>query len=142
MNALLAVNRPTSIIDGLNALLADAFVLYFKTKNFHWHVGGPHFRDYHLLLDEQATQLIATTDVVAERVRKLGGQTLKGVGQVALLRRIADNEAENVTPHDMLMELLQDNRSLAGEMHALHAICEACRDVATGQSDRELDRRG
>jgi starvation-inducible DNA-binding protein len=131
MSIVSGLDKSAGIVGALNRLLADAFALYFKTKAFHWHVGGPHFRDYHLLLDEQAAQIIATTDVVAERVRKLGGQTLKGAGQVVRLKRIADNEAENVAPHAMLTELLQDNCSLAAEMRALHAACEAGGDVAT-----------
>jgi starvation-inducible DNA-binding protein len=124
-------NRPTTVIAGLNALLADSFALYLKTKNFHWHLSGPHFRDYHLLFDDQASQIFATTDVIAERVRKLGGQTLKSIGQIARLQRIADSDAEGVTAHDMLAELLRDNRSFAQEMHALHALCDEAGDVAT-----------
>jgi len=131
MSISFGVSKSTRVVSGLNGLLADAFALYFKTKTFHWHVSGPHFRDYHLLLDEQATQIITTTDIVAERVRKLGGRTLKGVGQVARLQRIIDNEAENVAPHAMLTELLQDNWSLASEMRSLHAVCNECGDVAT-----------
>src|SRR5438309_118822 len=96
----------------LNALLADFFALYMKTKNFHWHVSGPHFRDYHLLLDEQADQLYATTDVIAERVRKLGGTTLRSVGHIARLQRVKDNDADYVTPLDMLAELREDNAQL------------------------------
>jgi starvation-inducible DNA-binding protein len=126
-----SANRPNNVVDGLNVLLADSFALYVKTKNFHWHLSGPHFRDYHLLFDDQASQIFATTDVIAERVRKLGGQTLKSIGQIARLQRITDNEADGVAAYDMLVELLQDNRSLGQEMHALHAVCDEAGDVAT-----------
>jgi starvation-inducible DNA-binding protein len=115
----------------LSALVADMFALYVKTKNFHWHVSGPHFRDYHLLLDEQATQIFAATDPIAERVRKLGGQTIKSIGQIARLQRIEDNNAAEVAPRDMLVELLQDNRRLAEEMRQAHALCDEQNDVAT-----------
>ena len=124
-------NIPTDVVSGLNALLADSFALYLKTKNFHWHLSGPHFRDYHLLFDEQASQIFATTDVIAERVRKLGGQTLKSIGQIGRLQRIADNEGDGVTARDMLAELLKDNRSLAEEMKALHALCDETDDDGT-----------
>ena len=115
----------------LNLLLADFFALYMKTKNFHWHVSGPHFRDYHLLLDEQADQLYATTDPIAERVRKLGGTTLRSIGQIARLQRVADNDADYVTPADMLAELREDNQRLASRMRQAHVVCEEHRDVAT-----------
>jgi starvation-inducible DNA-binding protein len=124
-------NRPDTVIDGSNAMLADSFALYLKTKNFHWHLSGPHFRDYHLLFDDQASQIFAMTDVIAERVRKLGGQTLKSIGHIARLQRITDNEAEGAAARDMLAELLRDNRSLDEEMHALHALCDETGDVAT-----------
>jgi starvation-inducible DNA-binding protein len=124
-------SSPTAIVNGLNALLADSFALYLKTKNFHWHLSGPHFRDYHLLFDDQASQIFATTDVIAERVRKLGGQTLKSIAQIARLQRVADNEGDGVTARDMLGELLKDNRSFAEEMKALHALCDETDDVAT-----------
>ena len=124
-------NQPTTVVSGLNILLADSFALYLKTKNFHWHLSGPHFRDYHLLFDDQASQIFAMTDVIAERVRKLGGQTLKSIGQIARLQHLADNEAEGVTARDMLAELLRDNRSLGEEMKALHARCDETNDVAT-----------
>jgi len=124
-------NIPADVISGLNALLADGFALYLKTKNFHWHLSGPHFHDYHLLFDDQASQIFATTDIIAERVRKQGGQTLKSIGQIARLQRIADNEGDGVTARDMLAELLKDNRSLAEEMKALHALCDETDDVAT-----------
>src|SRR5918999_139502 len=108
----------------LNALLADTFALYVKTKNFHWHVSGPHFRDYHLLLDEKAGQILATTDVIAERVRKLGGTTLRSIGHIARLQRVLDNDADYVTPQDMLAELRDDNTQLAARMRATHTVCD------------------
>lgn len=134
-----ALNTPTSlgpeavrdITSALNALLADLFALHLKTKNFHWHVSGPHFRDYHLLLDEQASQIIATADPVAERVRKLGGTTLRSLGHAQRLQRLLDNDADYVTPADMLAELREDNLQLAGEMRAVHALCATHSDVAT-----------
>jgi starvation-inducible DNA-binding protein len=115
----------------LNLLLADFFALYLKTKNFHWHVSGPHFRDYHLLLDEQADQLYATTDPIAERVRKLGGTTLRSIGQISRLQRVADNDADYVTPSDMLAELREDNQQLAARMRQAHNVCDEHGDVAT-----------
>ena len=115
----------------LNALLADMFALYLKTKNFHWHVSGPHFRDYHLLLDEQADQIFATTDPIAERVRKIGGRTVHSIGEVARLQRLGDNDAEYVTPLDMLAELREDNKQLTNEMRRTHALCEEHDDVAS-----------
>jgi starvation-inducible DNA-binding protein len=126
-----ALNRLSDVVSGLNTLLADNFALYLKTKNFHWHMSGPHFRDYHLLFDEQAAQIFAATDMMAERARKRGGQTLKSIGHIARLQRITDNDAEGVTARDMLAELLRDNRSLAEEMNALHAVCDETGDVAT-----------
>ncbi len=119
------------ISGALNALLADMFALYMKTKNFHWHVSGPHFRDYHLLLDEQADQIYATTDPIAERVRKIGGRTLKSIGQIASHKRLLDNDADYVTPQDMLAELREDNKQLAGEMRRTHELCDQYGDVAT-----------
>ena len=119
------------ISGALNALLADFFALYLKTKNFHWHVSGPHFRDYHLLLDEQADQLYATTDPIAERVRKLGGTTLHSIGHIARLQRVPDNDAEYVTPLDMLAELREDNARLAERMRETHGVCDEYGDVAT-----------
>jgi starvation-inducible DNA-binding protein len=116
---------------GLNRLLADFFALYLKTKNFHWHVSGPHFRDYHLLFDEQAAQLCGTTDAIAERVRKLGGGALKSIGQVSKLQRIMDNDADFVTPSDMLAELRDDNRALVDAMRELHDLGDSRGDVAT-----------
>ena len=119
------------ISGALNALLADMFALYLKTKNFHWHVSGAHFRDYHRLLDEQAEQIFATTDPIAERVRKIGGRTLHSIGQIARLQRIDDNDADYVTPLDMLAELRDDNKQLVGEMRRSHALCDKHNDVAT-----------
>jgi starvation-inducible DNA-binding protein len=115
----------------LNILLADLFALYVKTKNFHWHVSGPHFRDYHLLLDEQADQVFAMTDPVAERVRKLGGGTLRSIGQIAKLQRVLDNDADYVSPLDMLAELREDNQRLAAHMRETHGLCDERGDVAT-----------
>ncbi|HEX6013830.1 MAG TPA: DNA starvation/stationary phase protection protein [Geminicoccaceae bacterium] len=124
--------EPVREISGaLNALLADCFALYLKTKNFHWHVSGPHFRDYHLLLDERARQILATTDELAERVRKLGGTTLRSIGHVARLQRVLDNEAEYVDSQDMLAELRDDNGALAARFRAAHDLCDEHRDVAT-----------
>jgi starvation-inducible DNA-binding protein len=119
------------ITGALNALLADTFVLYVKTKNFHWHMSGPHFRDYHLLLDEQGDQLFAMTDDIAERVRKIGGTTIRSIGHIARLQRLADNDADYVTPIDMLSELRQDNQALVLSMRATHALCDDAGDVAT-----------
>jgi starvation-inducible DNA-binding protein len=115
----------------LNALLADMFALYLKTKNFHWHVSGPHFRDYHLLLDEQATQILGTTDSVAERVRKLGGQTIKSIGHIGRLQHIKDNDTGEVVARDMLAELMEDNQGLAKQMLGIHEGCDRHGDVAT-----------
>jgi starvation-inducible DNA-binding protein len=115
----------------MNAILADVFALYLKTKNFHWHMSGPHFRDYHLLLDEQAEQLFAMTDPIAERVRKVGGLTLRSIGHIAQLQRVSDNNAEYVEPSDMLAELREDNKALAGRLREAHNVCEEHRDLAT-----------
>src|SRR6202165_2768222 len=115
----------------LNALLADVFALYLKTKNFHWHVSGPHFRDYHLMLDEQGEQIFATTDDIAERVRKIGGTTLRSSGQISRIQRILDNEADFVTPLDMLAELRDDNKQLAANLRETHALCDEHGDVAS-----------
>ncbi len=127
----LAATATRDITGALNALLADAFALYMKTKNFHWHMSGPHFRDYHLLLDEQADQLYAMTDPIAERVRKLGGATLKSIGQIARTQRVLDNDAGYVEPSDMLAELRDDNKTLAARMRETHNVCDEHRDVAT-----------
>jgi starvation-inducible DNA-binding protein len=126
--------RPDAVKDitgALNALLADVLALYFKTKNFHWHITGPHFRDYHLLLDEQADQIFAIGDPIAERVRKIGGTTIRSIGHVARLQRLSDNDADYVDPKDMLSELREDNDSLIKSMLAAHDLCEEANDVAT-----------
>jgi starvation-inducible DNA-binding protein len=115
----------------LTTLVADMFALYLKTKNFHWHVSGPHFRDYHLLLDEHGDQIFATTDAIAERVRKIGGTTLRSIGQIGKLQRIPDNDADYVTPLDMLAELREDNLQLTKSMRETHELCEKYNDVAT-----------
>src|SRR5216684_821060 len=119
------------ITGALNALLADVFTLYLKTKNFHWHMSGPHFRDYHLLLDEHADQIFAMTDDIAERVRKIGGTTIRSIGHISRLRRIADNDAEFVDPGDMLGELREDEKGLVLKMQAVHGLCDNSGDVAT-----------
>jgi starvation-inducible DNA-binding protein len=119
------------ITGALNALLADAFSLYLKTKNFHWHMSGPHFRDYHLLLDDHGAQLFAMTDDIAERVRKIGGTTIRSIGHIARLQRIADNDGEYVTPADMLSELHEDEKAFRLSMRAVHALCDDASDVAT-----------
>jgi starvation-inducible DNA-binding protein len=119
------------ITGALNALLADVFALYLKTKNFHWHMSGPHFRDYHLLLDEQGDQIFAITDAIAERVRKLGGETIHSIGHIARLQRIEDNDADYVTAPDMLSELREDNQALVLSMRAAHDLCSDAGDVAT-----------
>jgi starvation-inducible DNA-binding protein len=119
------------ISSALNVLLADTFALYMKTKNFHWHMSGPHFRDYHLLLDDQAEQIFATTDDIAERVRKVGGTTLRSIGQISRLQRILDNDADYVTPLDMLAELRDDNAQLTARMRETHGVCDEHGDVAT-----------
>lgn len=116
---------------GLSALLADSFALYLKTKNFHWHMSGPHFRDYHLMLDEQSDQIFAMTDPIAERARKLGGTTLRSIGDIARHQRLSDNNAPFVTPADMLAELREDNLRLTDFMRATHAMCDGYGDVAT-----------
>jgi starvation-inducible DNA-binding protein len=124
-------NRTADLADALNAILADVFALYIKTKSFHWHVTGPHFRDYHLLLDEQATQLFAITDFIAERVRKLGGRTLRSIGDIARCQRVGDFNADTAPAGAMLEELCRDNTQLAAEMRDAHAHCNANGDVAT-----------
>jgi starvation-inducible DNA-binding protein len=124
-------NAVRDIAGALNILLADMFGLYLKTKNFHWHVSGPHFRDYHLLLDEQGTQIFATTDDIAERVRKIGGTTLRSIGQIQRLQRVEDNDADFVTPLDMLAELRDDNKQLVAHMRVTHDLCDEHGDVAT-----------
>jgi starvation-inducible DNA-binding protein len=119
------------ITAAMNGILADTFALYIKTKNFHWHMSGPHFRDYHLLLDEQADQIFAMTDPIAERVRKLGGLTIRSIGQIARTQRLADNDADYVEPSDMLAELGDDNNRLAASLRQAHNVCEHHGDVAT-----------
>ena len=127
----LSPNAVRDVSGALNALLADVFALYFKTKNFHWHMSGSHFRDYHLLLDEQADQIFATTDAIAERVRKVGGRTLRSVGHIGRLQRVLDSDAEFVAPDDMLAELRDDNKQLAASLREAHGLCDEHRDVAT-----------
>ncbi len=119
------------IAAAMNAILADVFALYLKTKNFHWHMSGPHFRDYHLLLDEHADQLFAMTDPIAERVRKIGGLTLRSIGQISRTQRVLDNDAEYVEPLDMLAELADDNKTMAARLREAHNVCDEHRDVAT-----------
>jgi starvation-inducible DNA-binding protein len=127
----LPASATRDISGALNILLADMFALYMKTKNFHWHMSGPHFRDYHLLLDEQGEQIFATTDPIAERVRKLGHRTVRSIGEIGRLKRIADNDAEFVTPQDMLAELRDDNKTLVASMRETHGVCDEFGDVAT-----------
>ena len=127
----LGENAKKDISAALKALLADTFALYLKTKNFHWHMSGPHFRDYHLLLDEQAADILGATDDMAERVRKIGGTTLRSIGHVSRLQRVLDNDAEYVDPFDMLAELRDDNKALASRMLEAHDLCDEHRDVAT-----------
>ena len=124
-------NAIKDLTGALNALCADVFALYLKTKNFHWHMSGPHFRDYHLLLDEQGDQIFAMTDPIAERVRKIGGTTLRSIGQIGKMQRISDNDADYVTPLDMLAELRGDNLQLTKAMRETHELCEKYNDVAT-----------
>jgi starvation-inducible DNA-binding protein len=130
MRSGLAPDAVSEISRALNALLADMFGLYVKTKNFHWHMSGPHFRDYHLLLDEQATQILATTDPIAERVRKIGGMTLRSIAGIARLLRLSEDD-EVVSPTDMLGELRDDNRQLTAYMRETHELCDRHGDVAT-----------
>lgn len=129
--SLFSDNARKDISGALTVLLSDVFALYVKTKNFHWHMSGPHFRDYHLLLDEQGTQIFNMTDDVAERARKVGGTTLHSIGQISKLQRILDNDAEYVTPDDMLAELRDDNLQLIGWMREVHDLCDEHNDVAT-----------
>ena len=124
-------NATRDISAAMNAILADVFALYLKTKNFHWHMSGPHFRDYHLLLDEQGDQIFAMTDPIAERVRKIGGRTIKSIGQIARQQRVLDNDAEYVEPEDMLVELREDNQTLVTRLREAHSVCEEHNDVAT-----------
>ncbi len=124
-------NAVRDLAGALNTLLADMFSLYLKTKNFHWHVSGPHFRDYNLMLDEHGDQIFATTDAIAERVRKIGGTTLRSIGHIGRLQRIQDNNADFVTPMDMLAELRDDNKQLVANLRETHDLCDEHRDVAT-----------
>ena len=120
-----------TVADALKIILANSYAVYLKTKNFHWHVSGPHFRDYHLMLDEQAAQIDAMSDPIAERVRKLGGTTIRSIGHISRLQRVLDNDADYVTPLDMLAELRDDNRQLCTSMRTLHELCDEHNDVAT-----------
>ena len=126
----LTSNATLYVSAGLNLVLADMFALYLKTKNFHWHVSGPHFRDDHRMLDEQGAQILATTDAIAERVRKVGGTTIRSIGHISRLQRVLDNDADYVTPLDMLAELRDDNLQLAARMRETHRLCDENGDVA------------
>jgi starvation-inducible DNA-binding protein len=119
------------IAAAMNAILADVFALYLKTKNFHWHMSGPHFRDYHLLLDEHADQLFAMTDPIAERIRKIGGFTLRSIGNISRTQRVLDNDADYVEPLDMLAELADDSKTLTARLREAHNVCDEHRDIAT-----------
>ena len=130
----ISAERVKQIAGALNALLADVFAVYLKTKNFHWHMSGPHFRDYHLLLDGHGDQLFSITDEIAERVRKIGGITVRSIGHIARLQRVADNDAEFVTPSDMMSELLDDEKALVLAMRSVHALCDDAGDVATASA--------
>jgi len=127
----LAADAAADISAALNGILADVFALYLKTKNFHWHMSGPHFRDYHLLLDEQGDQLYAMTDPIAERIRKVGGTTLRSIGHISRLQRISDNDADYVEPLDMLAELREDNKLLAARLREAHNVTDEHRDIAS-----------
>ena len=130
----LGTQASMDIAGSMNAMLADVFALYLKTKNFHWHMSGPHFRDYHLLLDEQADQLYAMTDPIAERIRKTGGSTLRSIGHISRTQRIIDNDAEYVDPIDMLAELRDDNVTLAVRLREVHSVVDERRDIATASA--------
>jgi starvation-inducible DNA-binding protein len=127
----LSAQATQDISGAMNAILADVFALYLKTKNFHWHMSGPHFRDYHLMLDDQADQLLAMTDAAAERVRKVGGTTLRSIGHISRIQRILDNDADYVEPADMLAELAEDNKSLVARLKEVHGVCDEYGDIAT-----------
>jgi len=127
----LARKGAAQVAQELRHLLADTFALYLKTKNFHWHMSGPHFRDYHLMLDEQADQIFAMTDPIAERVRKLGAPTIKSISQIGKMQRVLDNDADYVEPQDMLAELREENGALAARLREAHELCEKHRDIAT-----------
>ena len=124
-------NAVKAVADALNGLLADSYALYLKTKNFHWHVSGPHFRDYHLMFDEQAAEILATTDLIAERVRKTGGTALRSIGDISRRQKIKDNDAEFVTPADMLTELRNDNLALVESLRAAKELAGVAGDNAT-----------
>jgi starvation-inducible DNA-binding protein len=127
----LKMEATRDIAGAMNAILADVFALCLKTKNFHWHMSGPHFRDYHLLLDEQGDQLFVMTDPIAERIRKLGGTTLRSVGHIARLQRVSDNDALYVEPEDMLAELREDSKAFVGRLREAHGVCEQYEDIAS-----------
>ena len=127
----LSENAIHDISEALKLLLSDAFALYLKTKNFHWHMSGPHFRDYHLMLDDQGDEIFSMTDAIAERARKIGGTTVRSIGQISRLQRIADNDAEYVEPLDMIAELRDDNAILTQNMREVHSLCDEAGDVAT-----------
>lgn len=127
----LSADAVEKVAKALNGLLADAFALYLKTKNFHWHLSGRHFRDYHLMLDEQSDQIFATTDPLAERVRKIGGRTLRSIGEVAKLQTIKDNDEAYVPPVEMLRELMNDNKKMAAALRKAHEVCDDANDVAS-----------
>jgi starvation-inducible DNA-binding protein len=127
----LTAEATRDVTGAMNAILADVFALYIKTKNFHWHLSGPHFRDYHLMFDEQGDQIFAMTDPIAERVRKIGGSTIKSIGHISRLQRIEDNDADYVEPEDMLAELCEDNKMLAARLREAHNVCDEHRDIAT-----------
>src|SRR6266480_4238162 len=127
----LTAEATRDVTGALNAILADVFALYLKSKNFHWHLSGPHFRDYHLMFDEQADQLFAMTDAIAERVRKIGGSTIKSISHISRLQRVQDNDVDYVQPQDMLAEVREDNKELAARLREVHNVCEEHRDIAT-----------
>ena len=127
----LSAEATRDIAGAMNAILADVFALYLKTKNFHWHLSGPHFRDYHLMFDEHGDQLFAMTDPIAERIRKIGESTLKSIGNISRLQRVLDNDAEYVDPEDMLAEICEDNKVLAARLRESHNVCDEYRDLAT-----------
>jgi starvation-inducible DNA-binding protein len=126
----LSAEATRDIAAGLNGILADVFALYLKTKNFHWHMSGPHFRDYHLLLDDHADQIYAMADPIAERIRKIGGTTIRSIGHIARTQRVLDNDADYVEPLDMLAELRDDNKTLAARLREVHDVCDEHRDIA------------
>src|SRR5436309_10692239 len=127
----LSADATRDISAAMNLILADVFALYLKTKNFHWHLSGPHFRDYHLMFDEQGDQIFAMSDPIAERVRKIGGSTIKSIGHIARLQRVLDNDADYVDPEDMLAELCEDNKTLTARLREAHNVCDEHRDLAT-----------